>query len=81
VREFVDLAFRSVGLDYEKYVVVDKDLYRPSEVNILLGDASKAHRVLGWSHQIAFPELVREMVENDCRANGLTGFQAVAPTA
>jgi len=42
VREFADLAFRAAGLDYEKYVKLDEDLYRPSEVNLLLGDASKA---------------------------------------
>jgi GDPmannose 4,6-dehydratase len=79
VREFVDLAFRHVGLDYQKYVVTDPDLFRPSEVNILQGDASKARRVLGWSHKTGFAELVREMVVNDCRAQGLADVTA-APT-
>jgi GDPmannose 4,6-dehydratase len=76
VREFVDLAFRIVGLDYQKYVVIDTELYRPSEVNLLLGDASKAQRILGWKHQVGFAELVREMVLNDCRALGLPGIAA-----
>jgi GDPmannose 4,6-dehydratase len=72
VREFVGLAFAYAGLDYRDYVVTDKDLYRPSEVTLLLGDASKARRVLGWNHQIGFAQLVREMVVNDCRLQGLT---------
>jgi GDPmannose 4,6-dehydratase len=72
VREFVDMAFRLVGLDYEKYVTIDKQLYRPSDVNTLLGDSSKAQRTFGWSHKIGFAELVKEMVANDCRMQGLT---------
>ena len=78
VREFVDRAFRLVGLDYEKYVATDKDLYRPSEVNLLLGDASKARRTLGWNHQTGFTELVREMVENDCLALGIANATALS---
>jgi GDPmannose 4,6-dehydratase len=74
VREFVQLAFAYAGLDWEQYVVTDSDLYRPSEVTLLLGDASKARRVLGWQHQIGFEALVREMVANDCCLQGLTGF-------
>ena len=73
VREFADLAFGFVGLDYRKYVVPDPDLYRPAEVNVLLGDASKARRVLGWRHSIGFRELVREMVEAECRLLGVAG--------
>ncbi len=74
VREFVELAFRYAGLDYNKYVAIDEDLYRPSEVTILQGDASKARRVLGWTHKVGFAELVREMVVNDCRAQGMGDF-------
>ena len=74
VREFVELAFAYAGLDYRKHVVTDSQMYRPSEVNLLQGDASKARRVLGWSHQIGFPQLVREMVVNDCRLLGLNDF-------
>ena len=71
VREFAELAFSFAGLDYQQYVVVDTDLYRPSEVILLQGDASKARRVLGWNHQVDFRELVREMVVNDCRIQGV----------
>jgi GDPmannose 4,6-dehydratase len=71
VREFAELAFAYVGLDWSRYVVADSDLYRPSEVNTLLGDARKARRVLGWAHRTNFRELVREMVTFDCRARGV----------
>ncbi|HXA50148.1 MAG TPA: GDP-mannose 4,6-dehydratase [Candidatus Acidoferrum sp.] len=71
VREFVDLAFSHVGLDYRKYVVADPDLYRPAEVNVLKGDAGKAYRTFGWSHCLGFADLVREMVDEDCRALGI----------
>ena len=74
VREFVELAFQHVGLDYRQYVVIDKNLYRPSEVNLLLGDAVKAHTILNWNHKIAFADLVREMVENDCQCQGDSGL-------
>jgi GDPmannose 4,6-dehydratase len=67
VREFVELAFGHAGLNWEDHVAIDPDLYRPAEVNILLGDASKARRVLGWNNRIGFEDLVREMVESDCR--------------
>jgi GDPmannose 4,6-dehydratase len=66
VREFVELAFQCAGLDYRKYVVTDDDLYRPAEVNILQGDASKARRQLGWGPKVKFEELVREMISGDC---------------
>jgi GDPmannose 4,6-dehydratase len=71
VREFAEMAFGCVGLDYANYVVPDPELYRPSEVTILEGDASKAHRVLGWRHKTGFQELVREMVSNDCKLEGV----------
>jgi len=75
VREFVDLAFSHAGLDYRQYVVSDPDLFRPAEVNLLLGDCSKASAKLGWKSQIGFEDLVREMVEEDCRALGVGEFQ------
>ena len=71
VLEFADLAFRAAGLDYRKYVKTDEDLYRPSEVNLLLGDASKARQKLGWTHKVGFADLVREMLASDCRALGI----------
>jgi GDPmannose 4,6-dehydratase len=71
VREFVEMAFSHVGLDYTKYVTTDPELFRPAEVNLLKGDASKAQRVLGWTHKVKFNDLVREMVDEDCRALGI----------
>lgn len=76
VREFADLAFRFAGLDYRNYVTNDPDLYRPAEVNILLGDCAKAREKLGWRHTIGFEALVREMVEVDCRALGVPLVEA-----
>jgi GDPmannose 4,6-dehydratase len=67
VREFAEVAFLSVGLNYQDYVVVDPQLLRPADVERLLGDASRAKKQLGWSSRIAFPELVQEMVEADLR--------------
>jgi GDPmannose 4,6-dehydratase len=65
VKEFLETAFSHLNLDYRKYLVVDQDLYRPSEVNILQGDASKARKKLGWSPETKFEKLVREMVDGD----------------
>ena len=65
VREFAEKAFSAVGLDYQDYVVVDERFHRPADVEVLLGDASKARRVLGWSRKLSFDDLVAEMVEND----------------
>ncbi|MCW5947606.1 MAG: GDP-mannose 4,6-dehydratase [Fimbriimonadales bacterium] len=71
VREFLEIAFGLVGLDYEKHVGIDPRYYRPTEVDVLLGDASKAERELGWKAQTSFPELVRKMVEADLNAVGV----------
>ena len=71
VREFAEIAFCHAGLDYAQYVAIDPELYRPAEINLLKGDAAKARRVLGWRHRIPFEDLVREMVDEDCRALGL----------
>jgi GDPmannose 4,6-dehydratase len=65
VREFCERAFGQVGLDYEQYVKIDQQFYRPAEVDLLIGDASKAKRVLGWQQTYTFPELVDEMVQAD----------------
>jgi GDPmannose 4,6-dehydratase len=69
VREFCELAFAAVNLDYRDYVVVDPKFYRPAEVESLIGDATKARAVLGWSPAHTFKELVGEMVRNDLEAN------------
>jgi GDPmannose 4,6-dehydratase len=71
VREFAAAAFAWVGLDYRDYVTRDPVLFRPAEVNLLLGDASKARERLGWRPRTSFQELVREMIEADCRAVGV----------
>ena len=71
VREFVELAFHHVGLDYHDYVVIDPALFRPAEVNILLGDATKAKTKLGWVHETTFEMLAREMVDADCFLLGI----------
>lgn len=65
VKEFLELAFDYAGLDWKKYVVIDKNLYRPAEVNILMGDYRKAKRKLGWRPSIKFKELVEMMVDSD----------------
>jgi GDPmannose 4,6-dehydratase len=71
VREFVEHAFACVGLDYRNYVIVDEKLYRPAEVELLIGDASKAKAVLGWEPVTQLPELIREMVRTDCELLGV----------
>ncbi|HVN55065.1 MAG TPA: GDP-mannose 4,6-dehydratase, partial [Anaerolineaceae bacterium] len=68
VREFVSHAFKLVGLSWEDHVVINPALYRPAEVHVLCGDASKARRVLGWSPRVCFEELVQIMVEADIKA-------------
>jgi len=65
VREFCDLAFSSLGLDWQQHVIIDPAFTRPAEVDLLLGDAAKARRRLGWTPRVSFPELVRRMVEAD----------------
>jgi GDPmannose 4,6-dehydratase len=65
VREFLEVAFACANLDWEKYVKIDPRYYRPAEVDLLIGDASKAKRVLGWQPKTTFAELVRIMVQAD----------------
>src|SRR5207245_7355240 len=65
VREFAELAFAHLGLDYRDHVVVDPQFQRPADVETLLGDASKARKKLGWKYGVTFKELVHEMVEAD----------------
>lgn len=65
VRDFCREAFSYVGLDYEKYVKIDPRLVRPAEVDILLGDATKAKTKLGWKPSVTFEQMVRMMVDSD----------------
>ena len=65
VRDMCRIAFAHVGLDMEKYVVIDPAFYRPAEVEVLLGDSSKARRTLGWEPRISLDALIKEMVDAD----------------
>ncbi|NWG19756.1 MAG: GDP-mannose 4,6-dehydratase [Chloroflexi bacterium] len=67
VRRFCELAFACVGLNYEDHVVVDERFFRPAEVDLLVGDPSHAHTVLGWEPRVSFEQLVEMMVEADLR--------------
>ncbi len=71
VREFVELAFGHVGLDWERHVRVDSAYLRPTEVDVLRGDPAKAMRQLGWRPTVRFEELVRLMVDADLAAEGV----------
>jgi len=70
VRDFCQLAFSHVGLDYKKYVVTDPDFFRPAEVDVLLGNSQKAKKTLGWEPQITLEGLVRMMVDADLVRHG-----------
>lgn len=65
VREFCEVAFGRVGLDYRDWVKVDPALFRPADVELLVGDASKARQELGWTSQVSWMDLINEMVEAD----------------
>jgi GDPmannose 4,6-dehydratase len=67
VREFCEIAFNHVGLDYNDHIVQDEKFYRPAEVDLLISDPSKVRSVLGWEPAIGFKELVTMMVDSDMR--------------
>ena len=67
VRDMCNVAFDHVGLKMEDHLVIKKELFRPAEVDVLLGDASKARAQLGWTPTIAFEDMIREMVEADLK--------------
>jgi GDPmannose 4,6-dehydratase len=71
VREFVERAFALVGLDWERHVEIDPRYFRPTEVDELCGDASKARERLGWQARTTFRDLVRLMLEADLREAGV----------
>jgi GDPmannose 4,6-dehydratase len=75
VREFVETAFAYVDLDYEDYVVIDERFYRPAEVDLLVGDPSKAQEHLGWEPNVTFKELVHMMVDADLERYRKMGAQ------
>jgi GDPmannose 4,6-dehydratase len=72
VRDLCELAFGEAGLDYREYVKIDQTVYRPAEVDLLIGDASKAQSILGWQPTTSFRELIKEMVRSDMSAIGST---------
>jgi len=72
VREFLEEAFGYLDLDWKEYVELDPRYLRPTEVEFLLADASRAHRELGWEPRIKFRELVRIMVDADLEAIGVS---------
>ena len=65
VREFCEIAFGRLGLDYKDFVVQDERFYRPAEVDVLVADPSKARSILGWEPSVTFKELVEMMVDSD----------------
>ena len=67
VKDFCKLAFQEVNLDWKKYVEVDKKFFRPSEVDYLIGDPSKAKKILKWEHKLKFSDLVKLMVHSDLK--------------
>ena len=73
VREFCELAFDHVGLRYQDYVVEDPRFHRPAEVDLLVGDPTKARKALGWEPQVSFEQLVPRMVEGDLALLSGTG--------
>ena len=80
VREMLELAFDRVKLDWKPYVKIDEKYYRPTEVDLLIGDASKAKRRLGWAPKVGFHELITMMVDADLagereRLDGVRGKQ------
>ena len=80
VREFLDIAFKHIQIrDWEDYVVIDPEFYRPAEVDYLLGVPTKAKKSLGWSPEISFKKLVKRMVESDINEAQLrrSGLQSV----
>jgi GDPmannose 4,6-dehydratase len=68
VREFLDVAFSHLGLDWQQYVKIDPKYYRPTEVDLLIGDATKAKKQLQWEPKVRFQELAKMMVEADLEA-------------
>ena len=71
VRELLALAFGSLDLDWQKYVIITPRYYRPTEVDYLIGDASKAKKKLGWEPKVSFPDLIKMMVEADLETERL----------
>jgi GDPmannose 4,6-dehydratase len=67
VKEFAELAFSHVGLDYQDYLNIDERFYRTAEVHLLKGDYSKGKKILGWEPTVSFKELIQMMVDADIK--------------
>ena len=65
VKQFAELAFKYVELDYKKFIVIKENLKRPSEVDTLLANPNKAKKILGWKPKVTFKNLVHDMVQSD----------------
>jgi GDPmannose 4,6-dehydratase len=74
VKDFLEEAFGYVDLDWKKYVEISEKYFRPAEVDLLIGDASKAKEKLGWKPKVNFKQLVRMMVDEDCKLLGVNKF-------
>ena len=70
VKEFVEKVFRKLNLDYQKHVIIDPKYFRPTEVDVLLGDSSKAKNILGWKPRVGFDQLIDMMIEADMEQAG-----------
>jgi GDPmannose 4,6-dehydratase len=81
VREFVEAVFSQVGLDWREHVEIDPRYFRPTEVDELCGDASKAAEKLGWRPQTGFLQIVRLMLGSDLAAAGLDPATLLVPAA
>ena len=73
VKDFLDAAFKTVGLKWQDHVAVDERLFRPAEIHVLSGDFAKANRVLGWKPTVNFEELVHRMVSSDIESKPKQG--------
>jgi GDPmannose 4,6-dehydratase len=69
VKDLIQVAFNHLGLDWEKYIKIDTKLFRPADVDYLLGDPKKAKAKLGWQAKVTFEELVKMMVDYDLQLN------------
>src|SRR4029077_18353733 len=76
VREFIEIAFDRAGLDWRKYVEIDPKFFRPAEVDLLVGDMSKAQQTLGWKPHTTFHQLVSMMVDADLESLGQRRLRA-----
>ncbi|MGI0483380.1 GDP-mannose 4,6-dehydratase [Geminocystis sp. CENA526] len=81
VKEFLELAFSHVNLNWEDYVAFDERYLRPAEVDLLIGDPTKAQQKLGWKPSVTFPELVNLMVDADLEALGINNGEKVKDVA